>query len=443
MAPDPIDHVVIRYECCDPNLLTFTGSCGGGNPADIAKYEVMAGARNNAGTQWSLPVSLTCAPLSLRSNVNKDKFEIPEKCSRLLPGETCEVGCGSNYILQRRTNRGTFTCQLGMNRQLAGNLPRCKNKPSGKNNCNGQAHVSTTTTTSGLPADCELCAQIGNYKDSRFEQCRFWGDPHITKSWRPRQRFNFQDTGIHRYARAARCAGDFELHVFQCQYSRGRNSVATGIAARINGNATVFISDRVVETTGGIFVEPDSGAIINDRTGVNVQSDDECVFFNVNVKHVNKNPGFLHNMKLHMFGQDITHDGICGAADLKTQYIDPNSTNTMIFTPEQHLDLCNQCVYAGGKPPRGCPETTAVPKTYTTGCEFLAPLLGIDQECTPEDDSRFAQLQDNGQNCVVYAVMERRETCNEVCEKKGSTCVAAKADDGVCRADGKFKVLGY
>ena len=27
--------------------------------------------------------------------------EIPEKCSKLMPGESCEVGCSSNYILQR------------------------------------------------------------------------------------------------------------------------------------------------------------------------------------------------------------------------------------------------------------------------------------------------------------------------------------------------------
>lgn len=78
---DPIDHVVVRYTCCNPNLLTFTGSCGGGNPDDIPKYEVMAGARNDAGTSWSLPVSLTCAPMSARSQLNREKYEIPETCS--------------------------------------------------------------------------------------------------------------------------------------------------------------------------------------------------------------------------------------------------------------------------------------------------------------------------------------------------------------------------
>ncbi|CAE7151072.1 ERF2, partial [Symbiodinium pilosum] len=39
----------------------------------------------------------------------------------------------------------------------------------------------------------------------------------------------------------------------QGQYNRGRNAVATGVAARMNGNETIFISDRRVETSGGIY----------------------------------------------------------------------------------------------------------------------------------------------------------------------------------------------
>ena len=41
---------------CNPNLLTFTGSCGGGNPDDIPKYEVMAGAREGEGFGFGRPL---------------------------------------------------------------------------------------------------------------------------------------------------------------------------------------------------------------------------------------------------------------------------------------------------------------------------------------------------------------------------------------------------
>ncbi|CAE7729452.1 ERF2 [Symbiodinium sp. KB8] len=444
---EPIDHVVIRYTCCNPNLLTFIGSCGRGSsgagrrlvvsgPSRSSVFSVMAGAQNLAGTSWSLPSLLSCAPISLSSQLDKEKYEIPQKCSNLLPGESCEVGCGSKYLLQRKTGQGTFTCQWGLNRPPAGTLPECKLKPSGENTLQGKAQVDTTTTTTAIPPLCEVCAEIGNYADSRFEQCRFWGDPHITKSWRPKSRFNFQDTGIHRYARSNMCAGNFELHVFQCQYNRGRNAVAIGFAARMNGNETVFISDRRVETSGGVFVEPDAG-ILNDRAGVNVQSRDECVFFNVNVKHITKQPGFLHNFKLHMLGEDITADGICGAADLKSQYIAPSSPD-MIFTREQHQYLCDTCVGAGATPPRGCSPDPADPPDFPSGCDFLAPLSGIDQVCTTEDDGRVAGLEDNGRNCAVYAVLNKKKSCNEYCRERGSTCVAAKSDRGPCKFPSSF-----
>eukprot|EP00439_Symbiodinium_sp_Y106_P040837 s1766_g5.t1 len=434
---EPIDHVVIRYTCCNPNLVTVSGSCGGGiyssgrrlQSDPNANVQIMPGAENRAGTSWGLPAPVACAPVSLAYELNKDQYEIPEKCSKLMPGESCEVGCSSNYILQRKPDQGIFTCDLGMDRPPTGTFPECKLKPTGQNVVAGlNAEQAPTTTTTTIPALCQACADIGNFNDERFEQCRFWGDPHITKSWRPKSRFNFQDTGIHRYARTNQCAGNFEIHVFQCQYNNGRNAVATGVAARMNGGETIFISDRRVEASGGIYVEPDSGAILNDKIGVNVQSQDECVFFNVNVKQITKQPGFLHNFKLSMLAEDITADGICGAIDLKSQYIDPNSSQ-MIFTPQQHEYLCNQCMSAGATPPRGCVPDASSPApagSLPPGCDFLAPLPVYDQVCTADDDPRYAQLEDNGQNCVVYAVLRRRKSCNDYCQERGSICVDAK-----------------
>ncbi|CAE7443664.1 sapA [Symbiodinium natans] len=466
-AEVPIDHVVIRYTCCNPNLLTFAGSCGFGSNsrrlqgADgsqianlIAKFEVMAGARNRAGSSWGLPVPLACGPISLSSQINRGKFEIPEKCSKLLPGESCEVGCSSDYILQRKPDQGTFTCQWGMSRPLAGTFPECLRKPSGLNLAEGKAQAATTTTTTLIPPLCEVCSEIGNYADKRFEQCRFWGDPHITKSWRPKTRFNFQDTGIHRYARAGQCAGNFELHVFQCQYNRGRNAVATGIAARLNGNGTIFISDRRVETSGRVFatrnqgefglnVEPDSGTILNDRAGVNVQSPGpqnlmpDCQIAEllrcfqlvyrlahegvVKAHHQATRPADARTVVATV---DITADGICGAADLKSQQLSGAASvlgqATLVWTAFCLLFLFK-------------------PLIASPCCEFLAPLEGLDQVCTTENDGRVAQLEDNGQNCVVYAVLDSRRSCNDYCQERGSVCVATKSDRGPCVFDGQFK----
>ena len=55
----------------------------------------------------------------------------------------------------------------------------------------------------------------GNFNDGRFEQCRFWGDPHITRSWRPKSRFNFQ--GLVRSSFDSFCLGSAYNNVYTCQ----------------------------------------------------------------------------------------------------------------------------------------------------------------------------------------------------------------------------------
>ena len=113
--------MVIQYTCCDHNAIVFTGYCSGGNGNEIAKYEVMVGAQNDAGTSWSLPVSITCSALFI-SGPDALKYDIDATCVALLPGDTCRVTCNpERYVEIRSEEKGVFTCQNGKNEPLAAN----------------------------------------------------------------------------------------------------------------------------------------------------------------------------------------------------------------------------------------------------------------------------------------------------------------------------------
>ncbi|CAK9106848.1 unnamed protein product [Durusdinium trenchii] len=423
-----IDHAVIKYTCCDHNVITYTGYCSGGVPEAIAKYEIMVGAKNDAGTSWSLPVSITCADLHI-SGPDAVRYVIPQSCSGLLPGATCKVTCGEAYITQSTEPKGIFTCQNGKNEQPFGELPVCRLKPGGggKIICGPSNPVSTTTTTTA--AQCAQCAAFRKgWKNSAYTQCRAWGDPHISKSWRQKKKFNHQGTGVFRYATSNACAGgDFELQAFQCQYKSTRNSVITSVKVQFNGGDKVFITENSISLDGSPAVEP-SDAIHNDKAGVNIHSDDKCMFLHVNVKKMSRNPGFMHNFKLLVWEEDLTAEGICGAQDLKNEYVAPDS-GKMLFTPQQHTDLCNQCINSGGNAPQGC-VTSNPPPTISFNCDFLAPLDGRDTECKTSDHALVSYWQTfgGGKNCVVYTMLRRKKSCGEYCREKGSECVGMVDD---------------
>ncbi|CAJ1393503.1 unnamed protein product [Effrenium voratum] len=438
-----IDHAVIMYTCCDHNLLSFTGFCGGPTTPCVVRAsgrgvcptpqtdEYLVGAENLAGTSWSLPKAVTCSSIPTPSE--PAKYEIPSSCTALVSGASCEVSCGNGYA--KEGSGGTFTCQNGLSESPSGELPNCVALPSGIHVVQAPLASTTTTTTTSLPTRCAVCSTIGDWQDSRYASCRAWGDPHITESWRSNapQRFDHQGTGVYKWATSNHCGGDFELQTFQCQYRGGRNAVITAVAARLNGGDRVFVSERTVTHSGDPAVDP-SDAIHVDKQGVNVNSDDQCVFFSVNTKNLNSNPGFLHNLKIKVLAEDAAAEGVCGADkdQLRNSYVDPNG-GQMLFTSAEHSALCAQCTGSGSEIPRGCATGGGgAPATFSPDCEFLAPLTGLDQECTATDDARFGTFQDNGQNCVAYAVLNRKKSCDDFCEERGSVCVTAKSDRGQC-----------
>ncbi|CAJ1460039.1 unnamed protein product [Effrenium voratum] len=255
-----IDHAVIMYTCCDHNLLSFTGFCGGPTTPCVVRAsgrgvcptpqtdEYLVGAENLAGTSWSLPKAVTCSSIPTPSE--PAKYEIPSSCTALVSGASCEVSCGNGYA--KEGSGGTFTCQNGLSESPSGELPNCVALPSGIHVVQAPLASTTTTTTTSLPTRCAVCSTIGDWQDSRYASCRAWGDPHITESWRSNapQRFDHQGTGVYKWATSNHCGGDFELQTFQCQYRGGRNAVITAVAARLNGGDRVFVSERTVTHSG-------------------------------------------------------------------------------------------------------------------------------------------------------------------------------------------------
>lgn len=431
-----IDHAVIEYTCCNHDALTFVGYVSGGNPAHIGSYEIQVGARNNAGTSWSLPTPLTCAALIATAIYGADapKYEIEPACAALLPGQNCRVLCAANYFLEEvfASTNGVYTCGFGLGESLVGDAPRCLLRPGGNQNPtvgNGPPSGPNDPPPANIPAKCQECAQINGWNRNNFELCQLWGDPHVKKSWRSNRRFDHQGTGVYRYATAGTCAGgDFEVQLFQCQFKSGGNAVAIGVAVRMNNGNTVFVNKRDIESTGQPWVEP-SDMIQLDSQGVNIYSDDQCAFVNVNVKTFSRNPGHMHNVKILVFNEDLTSEGVCGAPTLGDEYIQPTSTQNggkMIFTSQQHTDLCNQCINSGSAAPAGCLGGT--PPEVSTGCSFMRPLRpeSEDQECLPVHDSKITTLQTfrGSANCIVYTKLRKRKSCFEFCGERGSECVA-------------------
>eukprot|EP00435_Cladocopium_sp_Y103_P062566 s274_g24.t1 len=318
-----IEHAVIQYTCCDQNVVTYVGTVTGGQLDSMGTYELLVGARtlrqgttNNVGTSWSEPHSITCAALVL-TGTDAFKYTIEDKCKAVMPQDTCRVTCARGYFDEEEPGKtnGVYTCNAGLGEALVGDRPKCLQMPSSGQGCSagnaivrGAAPVPVVT-----PAICQQCAVVNGqsgWDSHEYETCRFWGDlasadfeaasgpdhnvprrgdPHISKSWRSEKKFNHQGFGIYRYATMGVCAGgNFEVQVFQCQYKSGRNSVATGVAVRLNNGATVFVNKRSIEMTGRSNVEP-SDSIHRDSQGVNIYS------FSAN-RH-------MHNVKIKVFNE--------------------------------------------------------------------------------------------------------------------------------------------
>ncbi|CAE7031824.1 unnamed protein product, partial [Symbiodinium sp. KB8] len=68
-----------------------------------------------------------------------------------------------------------------------------------------------------------------------------------------------------------------------------------------------------------------------------------------------------------------------------------------------------------------CTETTT---TTTPGCDSLLPFANPGEKlCT--EGSLVEALEDGGQNCVAYAVLGKKSSCNDFCEARNSVCVDA------------------
>ena len=62
--------------------------------------------------------------------------------------------------------------------------------------------LSSIEGTSRQTPDCLL-----RNDQAEFKRCNYWGDPHYTATWGPRNRFDYQGKGLHSVVDNADCGG--------------------------------------------------------------------------------------------------------------------------------------------------------------------------------------------------------------------------------------------
>ena len=69
-------------------------------------------------------------------------------------------------------------------------------------------------------------------------------------------------------------------------------------------------------------------------------------------------------------------------------------------------------------------EPTTTTTTTTPGCDALLPFVNPGEKFCTEGDV-VAEREENGANCVIYAVLAKRSSCNDFCEARNTVCVSA------------------
>mmetsp|Transcript_103579 Transcript_103579/g.144282 ORF Transcript_103579/g.144282 Transcript_103579/m.144282 type:complete len:455 (-) Transcript_103579:78-1442(-) len=69
-------------------------------------------------------------------------------------------------------------------------------------------------------------------------------------------------------------------------------------------------------------------------------------------------------------------------------------------------------------------EPTTTTTTTSPGCDALLPFVNPGEKFCTEGEI-VEKLEDGGANCVVYAVLAKKTTCNDFCEARNTVCVNA------------------
>ncbi|CAE7649307.1 unnamed protein product, partial [Symbiodinium necroappetens] len=281
-------------------------------------------------------------------------------------------------------------------------------------------------------ADCSKCSSIEDWNDERLERCNVWGDPHTSDSWSVNGRFDFHGVGVYRYAHIDACGGGFKLDAFQCQHRDWKHSAILFVGIEMNNGAKVFVNGTQVSTSGSVSVTGTTGSdgemqMSNPRDGVNVVSDDSCIRINVNAVNLHGDLRSSNSFKVRVPQDAISDVGICGAQQQWKEHLVRGETD-FIFNIDQWRYMCGACSALGGLHPPNCPSPYFGQFDLSPGGEFLRPFeKESERECVSLHEGDVVhQLQDDGQNSVAYAILEKSMSCREFCRARSSQCIDAK-----------------
>ncbi|CAE7896083.1 SLC38A6 [Symbiodinium microadriaticum] len=336
-------------------------------------------------------------------------------------------------------------------------------------------------------ANCAVCANQNLNDQQQFKRCNYWGDPHYTATWGPRQRFDYQGKGLHSVVDNTECGG-FKVQAFHCQYKSSQNTVTIGLAfswteessgttVRVFMNSNgISVQENSIDLAPGTvkpYVSVPNGPVTSAqwKSGVSVQTGNECNYALVTLKTISGKPGYIMSVNLRAHDEVDADQGICGTDDLGSTYI--GDVSNSIFLPAEQSQLCTLCDSfggGGGDGTPGCPNvptTTVAPPTFSPRCAWAQ--TGYEQSGGNAAGSYFLQLAEcaidgsslattryiaNRAGATNYQVptdfeevclmfYEKRSgsaNCRTVCEQLGSTCnrvLAAIGADGTdkCETD--------
>ncbi|CAE7192808.1 unnamed protein product [Symbiodinium natans] len=277
--------------------------------------------------------------------------------------------------------------------------------------------------------DCSKCSSIADWNDKHFESCNCWGDPHVSDSWSVNGRFDFHGLGVYRYAHIDACGGGFKMDAFQCQHRDWKHAAVLFVGIELNNGAQVFVNGTQVSTTGKVSVTGTTGdgdllQMSNPRDGVNIMSDDSCIRINVNAVNLHGDLHYSNGFKVRVPQDAINDKGICGAAKQWKEHV-VRGEGDFIFSIEQWRFMCGMCSALGGLHPLNCPSPYFGQFDASPGGEFLRPFeKENERECVSlHEGDTIDKLQANGQNSVVYAILEKSMSCADFCHDRKSQCV--------------------
>ena len=275
-----------------------------------------------------------------------------------------------------------------------------------------------------LPAAANLCdcSNISDWNDPVFSQCNFWGDVHVTSSWRTPEIFDFQGLGVYRYAAAEACNTDFELQAFQCPLGDTNKGVITGAALQFsNGSSLEVVLGNVLDPPGIHLLW--LGEEGNLSAGAAVVSEDQCIRFSIDARSIIQSPGMYHNIRLRTSADRTQARGICGSRSqsLISEYVEPGDAK-FLFTSISHAHLCRQCEESTGFVVPGCPRNGVV-GTFSPGCEVVS-------RSRPNEAFRVLDCQDPTIKSVymdacqsfIDGMVPPGLTCDDFCRGRNTIC---------------------